>query len=568
MGRILTFLTWMLVIFPQVVRASDWLERLDSAIDVRPSVKAEKEKKLADLRRTYDRASNETEKLKLLEQIGNEYLTYRYDSAMAYAERERRLAIKLSADDYSVRAVIRQALLNAYGGNYTEAEISLNAIPVDKLSPSLRYSFYLTRFWLYLYWGEYNNLREPYRKNMEESLEEAVKYAPQGTAEHFYLMGEKEKIVNNDVEKASRHYLQVVARTPVRSKLYASAAYSLAEYYRSKGKEDAFEDWAAQAAIADMLTPLKENFALQELAVHLFEKRKSDLKRATRYIYASMEDAQFYGNRLRMLEISRKFPDILAAYMLNIQGQKKRILYALVGLVLLSGLLFGASLFIKRQNRQLQRYRLKLQTKNTELKQQYKEVKQQKEKLEQLNDELNTLNEVLKITNDKLSVSNEKLHDTNKKRERLAKIYIDLCARYIGKLKQFQTLVKRKIKANQTSELLNMVFSSRIPGEDAETFLSRFDKAFLELYPTFVAEFNTLMLPESQFVLKQPGVLITELRIYALVRLGVSDSTEIADLLFCSPQTIYNYRSGMKSKAICRETLDSDVQRLCTTIQS
>ena len=161
---------------------------------------------------------------------------------------------------------------------------------------------------------------------------------------------------------------------------------------------------------------------------------------------------------------------------------------------------------------------------------------------------------------------NEQLLDTNLKREGLAKIYIDLCAKYIDRLKKYQTLVRRKIKANQVQELLSTMSSSRISEEDAAAFMNRFDKAFLDLYPTFVDELNALLLPENQLVLRQPGTLSPELRIYALIRLGVRESSEIADLLFFSPQTIYNYRSALKAKAISKDTFDADVKNLCTVI--
>ena len=155
----------------------------------------------------------------------------------------------------------------------------------------------------------------------------------------------------------------------------------------------------------------------------------------------------------------------------------------------------------------------------------------------------------------------------NQRREGLAKIYIDLCAKYIDKLKNYQTLVKRKIKANQAQELLQTMQSERISAEDAATFLDKFDKAFLDLYPTFVTELNTLLQPDGQITLKQPNTLNNETRIYALIRLGVKESSEIADLLFYSPQTIYNYRSAVKNRAINKDTFDDDVMHLCTVIR-
>ena len=128
----------------------------------------------------------------------------------------------------------------------------------------------------------------------------------------------------------------------------------------------------------------------------------------------------------------------------------------------------------------------------------------------------------------------------------------------------YQTLVKRKIKANQAQDLLHTITSTRISEQDASTFLHRFDKAFLDLYPTFVEEFNALLTDDGQIVLKTPSALTTELRTFALIRLGVKNTADIAGLLFLSAQTIYNCRSVIKNKARRRETFDEDVQRLCT----
>lgn len=145
----------------------------------------------------------------------------------------------------------------------------------------------------------------------------------------------------------------------------------------------------------------------------------------------------------------------------------------------------------------------------------------------------------------------------------MAKLYIDLCSKYIDRLNSYQKFVVRKIKVNQINDLLSTASSSRLTEADAETFLNGFDKAFLDLYPTFIEELNELLLPGNSVRLKD-GKMSTELRIFALIRLGVKDSSEIANLLFCTPRTIYNYRSALKAKARNRENFEDDVRGLCT----
>lgn len=142
------------------------------------------------------------------------------------------------------------------------------------------------------------------------------------------------------------------------------------------------------------------------------------------------------------------------------------------------------------------------------------------------------------------------------------RLFMDLCATYISKLNNYRKLVTRKVKAHQTDDLLHSATSAKITEQEAATFYTQFDRAFKELYPTFVDDFNSLLLPDKQISLTKEGALPTELRIYALVRLGVTESAEIATLLFYSPQTIYNYRTAVRKRALRPDSFEEDVQAL------
>ena len=168
--------------------------------------------------------------------------------------------------------------------------------------------------------------------------------------------------------------------------------------------------------------------------------------------------------------------------------------------------------------------------------------------------------------NKQLAELNQRLMDTNKRRETYMSLFMDISALYIRKLDDYRKLVSRKVKAKQTDDLLKSINSFKLAEEESSMFYIRFDKAFMELYPNFVEELNTLLKPEHRIVLPSPTELTTEVRIYALMRLGVTDSQEIATLLYYSTQTIYNYKSGMRAKALNRETFESDINRLCHII--
>lgn len=168
--------------------------------------------------------------------------------------------------------------------------------------------------------------------------------------------------------------------------------------------------------------------------------------------------------------------------------------------------------------------------------------------------------------NKQLAELNKRLMDTNKRHETYMTLFMDISALYIRKLDDYRKLVSRKVKAKQTDDLLKSINSFKLAEEESSMFYIRFDKAFMELYPNFVEELNTLLKPEHHIVLPPSNELTTEVRIYALMRLGVTDSQEIATLLYYSTQTIYNYKSGMRAKALNRETFESDINRLCHII--
>ena len=206
-----------------------------------------------------------------------------------------------------------------------------------------------------------------------------------------------------------------------------------------------------------------------------------------------------------------------------------------------------------------------LKDSNKALKDSNKALKDSNKALQDSNDELKGSNNALKDSNKALQDSNDEFEYTNAKRESMANAFIMLCYQYIERLKNQRKLVIRKIKTNQQNELLSTLSSSRQSAEESQNFFSQFDKIFLSLYPSFVKELNTLLLPEAQIQLKEDNELTPTLRVAALIRLGVTESAKIAGILSYSPQTIYNYRSTLKNSAIDKEHFEENLQKLCST---
>ena len=238
----------------------------------------------------------------------------------------------------------------------------------------------------------------------------------------------------------------------------------------------------------------------------------------------------------------------------------------------------GSNKALKDSNDELMSSNKALQDSNDELKYNNNELKYNNNELKNFNNELKDFNKALKDSNNELKGSNDELKDSNKalrdandelentnaKRELMANAFIMLCYQYIERLDSQRKLVIRKIKANQQNELLSILSSSKRGTEESQNFFSQFDKIFLSLYPSFVNELNSLLIPEAQIDLKEDNELTPSLRVAALVRLGVTESPKIAGILSYSLQTIYNYRSTLKNSAIDKEHFEENLQKLCS----
>lgn len=532
------------------------LDKLDEAISQKTAYIQSKEDRISLLKRKEASATDDTAILKILDDLYTEYYVYKFDSAMTYANKGMALAIKRNDKHYMTLFYIHLAEILTLGGMYSEAVNHLDDIDRSTVETDMLFKLYYSYFSVYSYWSDYCNdqvFSPLYREKANDYLRQAMQYASENDPLYKFYQGERIVYLEPDSEKARKFYLSVMDTSPEGSRIYAMASYALAGNYMVGGDEDKYEEYLVKASLSDLKSCTMENLALQTLAVFLFQKGEENIERAERYINVSMEDAKFYNNRLRILEISRNLPQIMTSYQDVTERQNRHLRYA-IGFIslLVIGLLLN-SYYIYRQNRKLNVRRYELAESNNQL--------------TDLNAQLAESNQQQADLNNQLQELNQRLVYTNKHREGLASIYIDLCAKYIDKLAKYQTLVKRKIKAHQEQELLQTISSTRISEEDAATFLTRFDKAFLELYPTFVEEFNALLTEDGRIQQKSPHTLTTELRTFALIRLGVKSTADIAGLLFLSNQTIYNCRSVTKNKAINKETFDDDVMHLCTVIR-
>ena len=518
------------------------LQKLDSVIEASETIVAEKNKKIAMLKQMAAKENNTALLLERYHELSEEYYVFKFDSAKVYVEKGLALAKKVQNSRYIVTNTIMKAKLLSIGGLYSEAINTLNTIEQDSLGEqNMTFDYNIAYSTIYSYWADYCNddtYSPIYRERSNAYLKTAIVNIDKNNAAYDYYMGEYHVYIDKDDDKALKHYFRTLEKNGMTSRVYAMASFAIANNYSAHENMEKYEEYLIKASICDILCCTKENLAIQDLAMHLFKQDNENIERARVYINTAMEDAKSYNNRLRILEISQKLPIIVSTYHNRLTTQNSTLMYAVWGISLLVVTMIVLLYFFVRQNKLLSKRR----------------------------HELHVSNNKLTETNERLNRANEQLLDTNRKREGLAKLYIDLCAKYIDKMAKFQVMVQRKIKANQINELMSYMSSSRLNLEDADTFMKRFDEAFLNLYPSFVTEFNALLKEDEQVITKNPHSLTTELRIFALIRLGVKESSEIAALLYYTPRTIYNYRSAFKNKAIDRESFEERVCMLCTVI--
>lgn len=513
--------------------ASSDLKRLDEVLSNRAVYVKSKEDKIDSIKNELKPRMSVEQRIKCYDALYQEYLTFRYDSAMVYLERADRLV----GDDgeYNDKALIKihRALSMATSGHFSEAVDLLKTVESSLLTDDVRQELYSAMQWTYAVWAEYSgqtSFAAKYNDLSVTYLDSLLALIDKSAPDYCYHFADR-ALRQKEYDVARDNYERTIESTPENTRRYAQAAYGLAMSYRGLGDPDKCRQWLINAAVSDQITPLKENLALQELAMDI-RNRDGNLETANRYLKYSLEDAIFYNNRLRMLEISGKFPYIALGYQDTITAQNKRLktYVLLIGLLLL--VLAVAVCVIVYEK---------------------KKVGTSKRELSELNKRLRELN--------------GKLAQTNISREQYTSLFMDLCAAYIEKLNRFQSTVVLKIKARQFDDLLRVANSSARPtdAEMREVFFN-FDTAFLRLYPDFIEKFNTLLQHDKAIIPKPNELLNTDLRIFALIRMGIKDSTKIATLLFYSPQTIFNHRTQVRNRAINRDTFEQDLMDICAVL--
>ena len=520
-----------------------WLQRLDSVIQQRQVFDAMKSEKLSEMYKKKMSLRSPYELISFNTQMYDEYKVFDSDSAMSCVEQNLRLAQQLDNKSLIVEWRIKQAFILSATGLLKESLDVLSSLDVSDLPNSIKIAYYWQMVYLYSHFGQYaagtGQLYDIYvvkERLYTDSIHGIItKDDPQ-----FLWLDTWYRINNEQYDELLDALESKVVLSSLNTRDDAMSAYALAYIYKNKGDEDKFVRSLAMSGIADIRTSNKDVASLQELAEYLIDE--GEIIRAYNYISVCLQLTQKYHNRVRAVSISRVYDRILQSFLQRDKEQQevlKKTNYDMIGVLVM---LLVAVIIIVNIALRLYKSRIRLHDVN-------KELKRRRSELAYANQNLKEANENLVEVNAQMKQTNIQLKESNLAKEEYVAYVFAICSNYISKLEEYRKDINRKAKAKMLGEILTMTDKQTMVQEELKEFYHHFDAIFLRLYPTFLDDFNALLEPEERIVPRKGELLNTDLRIYALIRLGITDSVKISEFLHCSPQTIYNSRLKMRNKS-------------------
>lgn len=470
-----------------------------------------------------------------------EYEAYICDSARHYINRNIAIATRQGRQDRLDESKLKKAHILATSGLYAEGVRLLETIDKRILSDDLLAEYYMTFENIYLYHAEYaqdDEYMPEYLAKMNAYRDSVLQVVTEST--YPYIITKGPALVDHsrqkDAEKLLNDYL---SRVPSDTREYAVITSILAFVYQYDDRPEQRKVCLAKSALADIKAVVKENNSLRALAELLYED--GDVERANDYMKKSMADASFYNARLRNVQASRMLPVIDRSYQLEKEMQRRKLQMFLCVISVLSLFLIFTIGYIIRQMKKLSKAR---------------------SEVVDANKELQKLNTELMEANRRQAQMNVSLTEANCIKEEYIGRFLGLCSAYIDKLETYRRMLNKKAASGKVEELYKTLKSSRFIDDELKEFYRDFDNSFLNIFPHFVESFNRLLPAEEAIVPRQGELLTTELRIFALIRLGITDSAKIAGFLRYSITTIYTYRSKLKNKSLYRDDFEERVMKI------
>jgi cell division protein FtsB len=514
--------------------------RLDSLIAVQPHIVAEKETRLAQMKADLAVEATVLGRYGIMRRLYEEYAAYQYDSAYAYVSQCISLAqamgdaARLNESRLNLAHILSTACL------MEQARQTLAQIDTTQLTPDQFITYYRTRTDLLIYQAEYMQgtryADEAVRQLIAVRQRVAALDGPKDNVS--YLITRAESLADGGNQQQAIDLLAtLLPRYKSGDRMYSIITSTMSFHYSQLDDRDKQMEYLIKSAESDLEGCIRENTSLRAIADRLFDE--GDIDRAYRYMRVAVDDANFYGTRLRNIQASGIVPKILNAYQTKQEQGNRKMMWLLGVISLIALLLVGGVIAIYQL---LKRYR-------------------------RLNEQKKAINEQLRQVNGQLHDTVEQLHESNallQEREKLKEEYIArflaLSSRFIDRGEEQRKALYRLYRDRKTEELARELKSTHSGNENAQLFYENFDNAFLNIFPNFVDEVNKLLQEGGKIEVKQGKRLTTESRVLALIRIGITDNQSIANILRASLTTIYTYRSKLKARALDKDSFETQVK--------
>lgn len=488
------------------------LKRLDDIINKKETYQLQKEKQIDSLKVQLAHSVDPADKYRLYGALFDAYLHYQADSALHYINNRKEILPQLNRPELENEIIINRATVLGVMGMYIEAMEELQRIDPQKLDEKMLLSYYQTYRACYGWLADYTTNKEEKKKYLEKTdlyRDSIISVMPPET--NRTIVAAEKYIVNGKADTALV-MLNDALKDVVDERQKVYIYYTLSEAYNMKKDTEKEIYYLILTAIADLESSVREYASLQKLAHLMYEQ--GDIDRAYKYLSCSMEDAVACNARLRFIEVTEFFPIIDKAYKLKEEKERAVSRTMLISVSLLSLFLLVAVFFLYRWMKKL-----------------------------------SVMRRDLSLANEQMQIVNKELEQTGKIKEVYIARYLDRCVNYLDKLETYRRSLAKLAMASRIEDLFKAIKSEQFIRDERDEFYNEFDKSFLKLFPNFITAFNELLVEEGRIYPKSDELLTTELRIFALIRLGVVDSNKIAHFLGYSLATIYNYRSRMRNKA-------------------
>lgn len=503
------------------------LDTLDVALAEAGKYADVRKNEIAGLKKELEHAATDEERYRLTGRLREAYNSYDIDSALYFANEKMKVAQRIGNHSYIRDARMNLAEMSGIQGMYKEALEYIGS--VDKAGLDVYQMEYYYHVYRVVYGFMADNCSNPSEKRLYEELTDSYRDSilmvnPPETFNHIIVLADKNNVrrdydaVISALKAARQKFTDVHQR--------ALIDCTLAVAYAGKGDRENEKRYLILSAIGDLKSGIREYTSLRKLAVMLYDD--GDIDRAYTYMTRCMDDAAACNSLWRIYEVQKTFPIINKAYHHKLDRQQRVIVCSLVFIIVLSLFLVVAIFVIRKQMRKAQEARRLAQEANVRLKE-----------------------------------LNRELSESSRIKEEYIAHYIDQCSLYIEKMDKYRKHLQKVAAKGGAKELMGEIRTSSLIDAELKEFYAHFDESFLKLFPDFVEDFNRLLSPECRVHLKPGEKLNTELRIFALMRLGISSSTKIAGFLRYSVTTIYNYRVKFRNGAVGdRDSFDRDVMRI------